>query len=409
MKKKIIIILVGLSSSGKDTAAAYLGRKGFAHFSLSETLRAICRRRHIEVNRDNLIRVGNELRTRFGVGYLAEKTLLSPGCRRVSRLIISSVRNPGEIAALKRHGMVFVIAVSAPQRMRYLRAKRRGRIDDHVSYARFQAQERKERTGSATQQQLDVVIAAADFHIPNNDSVPKLYRRIDNVLAEIHRRVRMSMNTNYILLGPQGSGKGTQAHLLAERFRLYHVETGKILRKLARQQSPLGRRVHRIINIEGKLAPDPIVLKVLQQELSRVAVSRGFLFDGFPRTIAQARSLDRVMASLHRAISWVIFLPIRRSTTIRRLSLRRTCDRCGAIFIDGVDIERGREHCPRCTGLLVRREDDKPQAINRRLVSYNRLTKPVIAYYRRQGILLEVNGEPSIAVVFRDIIKALAS
>lgn len=210
---------------------------------------------------------------------------------------------------------------------------------------------------------------------------------------------------NILILGPQGSGKGTQAGLLADKFALAHIETGKIFRRMAKQPTPLGRRVNRIMNQKGKLLPDSLANRVLWQALSKVPQKKGIVFDGFPRTLAQARALDRLMKRLGRRITMVINMPISRRTTIKRLSLRRTCDTCGRIFIAGKNISTHQTTCPVCGGRIFQRDDDKPAAIAGRLAAYNKLTVPVIRYYRGHKVLVTVDGEPPVKVVFKDILK----
>ena len=405
MQNKLIIVLIGLASSGKDTIADYLVGKDFLHLSLSETLKEICKKHGGYRGRDDLIRMGNYLRKRYGVGYLAKKTVEKKEAQMSKSLVLSSVRNPGEITELRKHGLVFTIAVTAPRIVRYARAKKRGRIEDAVTYQKFLAQELRERKGSATQQQLDKLLASAEYTITNNTSLSVLYKKTDLVLGKIRRQRRKAMPHNIVILGPQGSGKGTQAEMLVKKFNLFHVETGMILRRLAKRNTLLGHTISTIINKQGSLVPDEIVKKALLEKLRNVPASQGILFDGFPRNLRQAKMLDVIFAALGRELTEVIFLPIARKTTIRRLSLRRTCEKCNRIFIAGVSIPKHKKRCAYCKGNIIQREDDKPKAIARRLSVYAKLTKPVVIYYKKQGKLITVNGEPTIKVVSKNILK----
>lgn len=405
MQKKLIIVLIGLASSGKDTIADYLVGKDFLHLSLSATLKEICIKQGGYRGRDDLIRMGNYLRKRYGVGYLAKKTTEKKEAQRSRSLVLSSVRNPGEITELKKHGLVFTIAVTAPRTVRYARAKKRGRIEDAVTYQKFSAQELRERKGSATQQQLDKLLASAEYIIINNSSLPALYKKVELVLGKIRKQQRKVMPHNIVILGPQGSGKGTQAEMLVKKFNLFHVEMGMILRRLAKKNTPFGHTIGIIINKQGGLVPDEVVKKALLEKLRSVPVSRGILFDGFPRNLRQARMLDTIFTALDRELTEVIFLPIARKTTIQRLSLRRTCEKCSRIFIAGVSIPKHKKRCIYCKGAIIQREDDKPKAIAKRLSVYAKLTKPVVTYYKKQGTLITVNGEPSIKVVSKNILK----
>ena len=404
MQDKLIIVLIGLASSGKDTIADYLVEKGFLHLSLSATLKEICKKQGGYRGRDDLIRMGNYLRKRYGVGYLARKTEKKEAQRSKS-LVLSSVRNPGEITELKKHALVFTIAVKAPRTVRYARTKKRGRIEDAVTYQKFSAQELQERRGSATQQQLDKLLASAEHTIINNSSLSALYKKVELVFSKIRKRQRKAMPHNIVILGPQGSGKGTQAEMLVKKFNLFHVETGTILRRLAKKDTALGRKIDTIINKQGGLVPDDIVQKALLYKLRRVPASKGLLFDGFPRNLRQAKMLNAIFSTIGRELTEIVYLPITRKTTIRRLSLRRTCEKCNRIFIAGVSIPKHKKRCAYCKGKIIQREDDKPKAIAKRLSVYAKLTKPVVIYYKKQGKLITVNGEPSIKIVSKNVLK----
>jgi adenylate kinase len=210
---------------------------------------------------------------------------------------------------------------------------------------------------------------------------------------------------NIIILGPQGSGKGTQAALLAQKYNLAHIETGKMMRAMTKQKTALGRTLHHIVNEQGRLAPTALVIKVLKNVLDKISRKRGLIFDGFPRNLIQARALDRLFRLLGRKLTHVIYMPISRRTTIKRLALRRMCRQCGAIFILGKNLSRRAKHCPKCHGQIYQREDDKPAAIARRLAIYLQQTKPLIGHYRHMGILITIDGEPPIAAVAKKIFK----
>jgi len=208
---------------------------------------------------------------------------------------------------------------------------------------------------------------------------------------------------NIILLGPQGSGKGTQASWLAREYRLFHLEMGKIFRQLTREKSALGRQLNKLVNVQGLLVPDSLTVKILASRLKRISRARGIVFDGYPRTINQARALDRLLIRLGRTIGLVIYIPISRKVTVKRLGLRRVCSNCGRVYIFGVDIKSTAARCPNCRGRLVRRADDTPAAINRRLKIFHRDTAPIVSYYKKQGNLIVINGEPSIGTVTQSV------
>ncbi|MFH1236483.1 MAG: nucleoside monophosphate kinase [Parcubacteria group bacterium] len=210
-----------------------------------------------------------------------------------------------------------------------------------------------------------------------------------------------------ILLGPQGSGKGTQAEQIARTLRLVHIETGALIRTQITRRTSLGKRIASIVNRQGKLIPDTLVARILAQKLQRVPRSTGVVFDGFPRTLTQARILDELLKRMKRQLTQAIYLPISQRTTVRRLSHRRVCQQCGTPWITGTTIGMRTKNCPRCKGMIVQRDDDKPKTIKKRLREYLRKTLPIVSLYRSRGILAEVNGEPPIGAVWRKVKKII--
>lgn len=216
-----------------------------------------------------------------------------------------------------------------------------------------------------------------------------------------------------ILMGAQGSGKGTQAERIGPELELVKVATGDLFRSAIAQQSELGMQVKSIIEA-GDLVPDELTNAIVQVRLSQIADQvnsdedvAGALFDGFPRTEAQARALDEILANQGKSLTAVIEIDVPRDKLIDRLSGRRTCESCGAVYhvvsdppkIDGI--------CNKCGGKLVQREDDKPDAIKRRLALYDNSTRPLLDYYREKGVLVTVNGDQDIDEVTSDILKAV--
>lgn len=210
-----------------------------------------------------------------------------------------------------------------------------------------------------------------------------------------------------ILLGPQGSGKGTQAELLARRFHLFHLEVGRILRREARRHTPLGRRIDETINVRGKLFPFKPTMALLVRVLGRVPRRQGVLFDGTPRRIEEVRFWDRLLPELGRTFTAALFLTLTEAESIRRLGKRLLCMACGRNWIRGVDVPRMSTPCPACGGRLAQRPDDRPSAVRKRLAIFRRQTLPVIRHFARRGILHRVNGAQPIRGVFRDLMKEL--
>lgn len=212
-------------------------------------------------------------------------------------------------------------------------------------------------------------------------------------------------NLNIIIIGPQGSGKGTQAKILAKKFNLEHIVTGEIFRKIAKKKSHLAKKIDYLVNKAGRLVPTGLVVEVLRERLKEVSENRGIIFDGYPRNLTQAKALENILKGLKRKIDIVFYLPISQKTTIKRLAIRRSCQKCGQPYILGVDLRKRQKICPKCGGKIIIREDDKPKAIKQRLKIFSRTTKPLIKFYKKKGVLIEINGEPLIPVVTKNIFK----
>ncbi len=189
-----------------------------------------------------------------------------------------------------------------------------------------------------------------------------------------------------ILLGPPGAGKGTVAKKIAEKYQIPQISTGDIFREAAKSGSELGSRVKRIME-SGELVPDDLTISLVKERLGKKDTERGFILDGFPRTIIQADSLSEITS-----IDAVINFNIPREEIIRRLSGRRICSQCGAIYhvtdfppkVEGI--------CDICGGKLYQRDDDKIESIEKRLNVYEKQTLPLIEYYRTKGILYDIDS-----------------
>ena len=189
---------------------------------------------------------------------------------------------------------------------------------------------------------------------------------------------------NIVLLGPQGSGKGTQADLLVKKFNLNHFEAGKILRSIAASDNPNATMVEQAID-GGGLVPDELVRLIAWDFITKHQNSQGFIFDGYPRSVSQYEHLQDMLARFGKKIDWVINMEISKDETIRRLAARRT-------YVGGE---------------LVQRDDDKPEAIARRLIIYRSQTHPVFDKSKTAGIGLEINGEHPIDVIHQQIVQKL--
>jgi len=210
------------------------------------------------------------------------------------------------------------------------------------------------------------------------------------------------------LLGPPGAGKGTQAEGLVERYGVVHVSTGDMLRAAVAQSTELGLQAKKYMDA-GDLVPDELVIGIVRERLAEDDIqSGGVLLDGFPRTLPQAEALAKVLDELEMQTPLVINLEVDDEEVVRRLSTRRMCRQCGAIYNldrDGLDVG---DKCPKCGGEIYQRDDDKPEAIRERLRVYYEQTAPLIDYYKQRGMLLAVRSEGTVEEVTQRLMKALS-
>jgi adenylate kinase len=200
---------------------------------------------------------------------------------------------------------------------------------------------------------------------------------------------------NLILLGPPGSGKGTQGERLQEDFRLPYYATGDILRAAVKDGTEIGKQAHEYMD-RGDLVPDEVIIGVIAERLQQEEAADGFILDGFPRTGPQAEALDGKMKELRREITEAILIDVPEEEIVRRLGGRRTCEQ-NPSHIYHVDFDPPKEDgvCDIDGGKLIVRDDDKPDVIKNRLKQYREKTEPLMDYYEERGILNRVNGEQS--------------
>jgi adenylate kinase len=196
---------------------------------------------------------------------------------------------------------------------------------------------------------------------------------------------------NLVLLGPPGSGKGTQGERLQEDFRLPYYATGDILRAAVRDGSELGGEAKEYMD-RGDLVPDHLMVGLIAERVSRGEAGDGFILDGFPRTTGQAEALDTEMKSLGRALTAAILIDVSDEEVVRRLGGRRTCVKEGHVFHVEFDPPKNADVCDVCGARLEIRDDDKPEVIRKRLETYHTKTKPLVSYYEHRGILRRVDG-----------------
>jgi len=203
---------------------------------------------------------------------------------------------------------------------------------------------------------------------------------------------------NIVLIGPQGAGKGTQAKLLAKEYNLPHISTGDLFRDNIKNQTHLGIQAKALID-QGSLIPDTIVMDMIQDRLDQPDCAGGFILDGVPRTLPQAEMLDQLVEITH-----VFEIKIDDKLSLKRLSARRQCKQCGKIY--GLDVpEKVKGKCDDDKASLYQRDDDKPEAIKKRLALYHDATEPLMEYYRPRHIVFEVDGSLPVEQGFEQIKK----
>lgn len=199
---------------------------------------------------------------------------------------------------------------------------------------------------------------------------------------------------NIILLGPPGAGKGTQAKILEGLYHIPQISTGDMLRQAVQNNTELGRKAKSFMDA-GKLVPDQLVIDLAKERMSQPDAAKGFMLDGFPRTIAQARALDEMLESLHRKLDYVLDMEVPTTVLIKRLSGRRTCKSCNQAYHMEFEPPARSGVCDKCGGALYQRDDDNEATVGKRLEVYDDSTRPLIEYYLDQGILRVLKGDDS--------------
>ncbi|MCZ7584571.1 MAG: adenylate kinase [Deltaproteobacteria bacterium] len=210
----------------------------------------------------------------------------------------------------------------------------------------------------------------------------------------------------FILLGGPGAGKGTQAKILADRYGVPQISTGDMLRAAVKAGTPLGREAKTHMD-SGGLVPDEVVIGLIDERLDQKDAGRGFILDGFPRTVAQAEALKRLLNRKDMGLDGVVSIDVDDEELVQRLGGRLTCQGCGAMFHKVFTPPAKEGVCDTCGGALYQRNDDKEETIRERLATYHRQTAPLVDFYKTEGALKSVSGLGGIEDITNRIMSAL--
>src|SRR6056297_684737 len=214
------------------------------------------------------------------------------------------------------------------------------------------------------------------------------------------------MQMRLILLGPPGAGKGTQAEGIKKEFNIPHISTGDIFRENIKNNTKLGKKAQEFMN-KGLLVPDELVVNLVKDRLSKKDCEEGFLLDGFPRTIEQAKALDKELEKMDQKLDKAINIVVSEDILVERIVGRRICKNCKATYHIKFNPPKQEGICDKCGGELYQRDDDKEETVQNRIKVYNEETQPLVEYYENKDLILNINGEQEINKVLEDIINNL--
>ena len=211
-----------------------------------------------------------------------------------------------------------------------------------------------------------------------------------------------------VLLGPPGAGKGTQAKKIEEQYNIPQISTGDIIRLAIQSKSEWGKKAEEYVR-SGELVPDEVVIGIIQERLTQNTYRNGFMLDGFPRNLEQAEALSQLLKEIGIQLNLVLYFDVDREEVIERLSARRICEKCQTPYNMFSKPPKNDKICDICQGRVIQRPDDRPEVIMNRLNTYEQQTKPLVDYYRSQGILKIVVSKGSIDDVFQQVQKVLGT
>lgn len=209
-----------------------------------------------------------------------------------------------------------------------------------------------------------------------------------------------------IIIGPPGSGKGTQGKLIAKKYGLNYIVCGDLVRELRAQNTPLGQKVKSFYD-KGIPQPDKVIIQAINQKLSSLTIKNGILFDTFPLSLVQAVALEKILKKLNLPQPYTLYLDIKSSTAIKRAVGRLVCSGCGKIYLPDNSKSYLKKQCFKCGGKLIQRADDKPKVIDRRIREYKSRMQDLRNYYYKKDKLLLIDGEPTIPEVTKNIFAKL--
>ncbi|WP_335872183.1 adenylate kinase [Bacillus sp. 2205SS5-2] len=209
---------------------------------------------------------------------------------------------------------------------------------------------------------------------------------------------------NILLMGPPGAGKGTQAEKIVEKYGIPHISTGDMFRAAIKGSTDLGLKAKSFMD-KGELVPDEVTIGIVRDRLAKPDCVKGFLLDGFPRTVAQAKALEDILSELNKSIDYVINVNVDHDVLMERLTGRRICKNCGATYHLVFNPPSNEGICDRCKSDLYQRADDNEETVQNRLSVYTKQTQPLLDFYQGKGYLEEINGQQDINKVFEDIEK----
>ncbi len=211
-----------------------------------------------------------------------------------------------------------------------------------------------------------------------------------------------------IMLGAPGAGKGTQAKKIAEKYGIPHVSTGDIFRANIKGGTELGKKAKSYMD-QGQLVPDDVTIGMLLDRISQADCENGYVLDGFPRTIPQAKSLTDALNARGEKMDYAVDVDVPDEAIVTRMGGRRACVKCGATYHVAFNPPKAEGVCDACGDTLVLRDDDKPETVKNRLLVYHDQTQPLIDYYKKEGVLVEVDGTQNLEKVFQDIVAVLGA